>query len=72
MKTILATLIVPSLVALAMVGLGLYALIQFFLTWRIVHLAQSVVPLYLGGWWVWVLAKAWLYILLGNEKIRDN
>jgi len=54
-----AVLVIGSAVALGVFGLGGFAFAQFIATGRLVHLAQSFVPVVFGGWAVWVLAKAW-------------
>lgn len=53
-------LILGSTIALAVFALGWFAFVQFIATGRLVHLAQSFVPIVFGGWSIWLLAKVWV------------
>ena len=51
---------VATALALLVFGLGLYALAQGLLQGRLVFIAESVVPLLLGGWALRLLVLYWV------------
>ena len=57
---------IASALALLVFVLGLYALVQGILQKRLVFVIESVVPLLLGGWALWVLVRYWIAVLKGR------
>ncbi|MDF2445875.1 MAG: hypothetical protein K0S46_1111 [Moraxellaceae bacterium] len=49
-----------TVVALALLVLGGYALYRAWLLGRLVHLVQAVMPLFLGGWFLQRCLRFWL------------
>ena len=57
---------IASAVALLVFGLGVYALVQGILQKRLVFVVESVVPIMLGGWALWVLVGYWIAVRKGG------